>query len=503
MGFCSGIKYVIISTRSPQMKFDSILKHKGTALVILAYLVLLGVFLALKWSYPSFYPLKEYRDTASYAATAEKPLTSLAFWAGERAFTLPLLYKLVGVNSQNIKTQAAMVVVANWQAWISILSWAALGLAIAQRMRQRWLGAAAFGLVLAFSLVYDISKWDRMMLSESLSFSLLALLLAGWMWMLELTANHHRSAKAYALLAGVGVTSVLYSFTRESNLYFVVIAAAVFAAAALLGRFKLSRFFTLAYLGMAVVLFLAQNASINAGNRWQVFIYDHLAYRIIPNPVALAYFVQAGLPVSDQLLQIPTMRGYVYQALLFTDPAMEPVRQWTDAHGKATYFGYLVAHLNISLRQPLSYAAQLLNGTMAYGDPDTVKLFPKFPASLRAITNGLFPILSRRFAALAYVILVALTAWALLRGWGRGPWWVAAVILISMYPLMLVVWHGDPMEIERHALQIAIQFRLVLWLILLLALDHGFTQLAGRFSRRSNRLAPAMVSAPGQEEQQS
>jgi hypothetical protein len=453
------------------MKLNSLRKHAPTALAALAYLALLAVFLALKFSYPTFYPVRDFRDTASYAAAAELPLTSLQFWAGERPFTLPLLFKLMGVNSQNYKTLPSMTAVAAAQAWISVLGWAILGLTIARRLRRRWLGPLAFGLVLAFSLVYDISKWDRMMLSESLSFSFLALLLAGWMWLLELPAEGRKSLKSYLLVAAVVVISVLYSFTRDSNPYFVLIGAAVFAAAALFRRFKLSRFFTLLYLGAAILLLFAQNASINTGNRWQVFIYDHLAYRIIPNPAALDYFARAGLPVTDQLLQIPTLRGYVYQALLMQDPAMEPVRQWVNAYGKQTYAGYLLANLRTTLRAPLIRADVLLNGTLQYGDPDHTQLFPAFPASLRGLTNVLFPILPLPYYAAAYVVLFTLLGWAVLRGWASSAWWVAGAILVSMYPLMFLNWHGDPMEIERHALQAAIQFRLVFWLLLLLALD--------------------------------
>jgi len=137
-------------------------------LIILLYLVFLGAFLSFKWSYHSFYPIKGYRDTTSYTGTADKPLTSLEFWAGERPFTLPLLFKLLGVNSQNYNNQPAMAAVAESQTWISILCWTVLGLSIARPIRNRWLGAIAFGLVLAFSLVYDISKWDLILLSESL-----------------------------------------------------------------------------------------------------------------------------------------------------------------------------------------------------------------------------------------------------------------------------------------------------------------------------------------------
>ena len=54
-------------------------------------------------------------------------------------------------------------------------------------------------------------------------------------------------------------------------------------------------------------------------------------------------------------------------------------------------------------------------------------------------------------------------------------WLVLSALLLNLYPLMFMVWHGDPMEIPRHAVQIGIQFRLAGWIAVLLFLDHLFT----------------------------
>jgi ABC-type Fe3+ transport system permease subunit len=46
----------------------------------------------------------------------------------------------------------------------------------------------------------------------------------------------------------------------------------------------------------------------------------------------------------------------------------------------------------------------------------------------------------------------------------RSLWIVILALVASIYPLMFIVWHGNPQEIERHALQIAVQLRLAGWL---------------------------------------
>ncbi len=439
----------------------------------LAALVLLftAAFLVIKLSTPAFDQAQYFRDTASYVKMAEVPLISAYFWAGERPFTLPLFYKLIGINSQNYQDPAAMSIVANWQTWISILSWALLALALAWSMRSRYTAVLAFGFCLAFASIYEIAKWDVLLLSESFSFSLFALLLAGWLLLLKLYSAPSSRIARLACLSGSILVAILYTFVRDSNVYFVVMAAVLFAAGALAFKaLKSMRRAALAYLACSLVLLAAQNVSISQGNRWQIFIYDHLAYRIIPDPQALAYFESHGLPVSDQLLKIPKMRGAVYQDLMLHSPEMEAVRQWTNAHGKATYFGYLLSQPLETLLAPLKDAKELLDGTgMDYRLP--LVEGSAVPRILRGL-NRLLLLKAPAWAyAVAWLALLAASVLGFVYDRRGAGWLVAAVLLLSMVPLMFLVWHGNPMEIPRHADQVAIQFRLAGWLLPILGLD--------------------------------
>jgi hypothetical protein len=59
------------------------------------------LFVKLKLLYPSFSGERVFRDTSTYVTSSEKSLIDPQFWVGERSFSLPLLYKLLGVNPQN------------------------------------------------------------------------------------------------------------------------------------------------------------------------------------------------------------------------------------------------------------------------------------------------------------------------------------------------------------------------------------------------------------------
>ncbi len=80
--------------------------------------------------------------------------------------------------------------------------------------------------------------------------------------------------------------------------------------------------------------------------------------------------------------------------------------------------------------------------------------------------NGLIMLL-----VVAWLALLGASVFGFIYDRQRPAWLAAAVLLISMYPLMFLVWHGNPMEIPRYADQIAVQFRLAGWMILALGLD--------------------------------
>jgi len=268
-------------------------------------------------------------------------------------------------------------------------------------------------------------------------------------------------------LAGMVLVSLLYAFTRDSNLYFLLICAAVFILALLVRKIDRAAWFYVAAVALLAVL---NTASLSGGNRWQIFIYDHLAARILPDPAATAFFANAGLPVSPELRQITGMVGYEYHDLLINSPAMQPVRDWVNLKGKTVYLQYLLSRPIQTLLEPIQQFNRLVNGS------NQVYLYPRFlplsiPERVTWITSLFY---SHSIWMLAGLFLLGASAsWFYWTGpLSRSP--LALVIfalLISIYPMMFIIWHGEPLEIERHAVQIGIQIRLAGWLALPLLLD--------------------------------
>jgi hypothetical protein len=435
-------------------------QNGGKYLLLVSCLVVFAVFLEIKLSYAKFESEITFRDTYAYVKTAELPLSSISFWAAERSFTLPLFYKLLSVNTTNFEFPDTMNKIALAQTILSIFSWVLLGVALALSLRHRWLGLLSFTLVLFFSLNMEVSLWDHLLLSESISFSFMAMLIAAWIGWVNLSYSNLRRRWIWAYTFTMIAISFLYSFTRDSNQYFVLLGSAVFAVGYWLKKINNQfRYPILVYIAACLGLFIIQNWSINQGNRWQVLIYDQLAMRILNDPQATQFFKDAGLPVSDELMKITGMRGYDYQNLLKFDPSMSSVREWIDTQGKAVYIRYLLSHPVDSILRPLKQIHQLLNGSnLKYREPE----YSASPMSKQAIalTNGFYP--HQRIILVLILILILLGQvfyWVQKRP-QQPTWLVVTILLISLYPMMFIIWHGNPMEIERHAAQIGIQFRL-------------------------------------------
>jgi hypothetical protein len=87
------------------------------------------------------------------------------------------------------------------------------------------------------------------------------------------------------------------------------------------------------------------------------------------------------------------------------------------------------------------------------------------------------------------------TAWVIGAGaWRSSPLWaVPLTMILLVYPHAFLVWHGDAMELGRHAVQAGIQFHLGLWLLGLLALDYYLTS-SGRSHRSLSGVSPSGIS---------
>ena len=435
-----------------------------TLLVIIGlYLLAFLIFVKLKFLYPSFTGERVFRDTFSYVVAAEKPLSSTEFWIGERSFTLPLMFKLLGVSTQNYQTNIVMSHVMRFQTWFSIVCWAFLGLTLGISLRKRWLGICAFGIILLFSLSLEISLWDSLLLSESISLSLFACLVGLWILLEIFSPAILRSAIGWLLFLLMVIVTLLYTFTRDTNLYFVIICGPLFALLAWLKKKdKIQRIFYSVYAVIVIAIFVFQSFSVSSGNRWQVLIYDHLALRLLKDEKAIKYLETKGLPIDEALMSVTEMTPPEYQKYFLTSDDMEAVRNWVNSKGKNIYLQYLLLRPSLSLLEPVYKSSKLLNGSSVEYRREKQPIRP-IPEVITRISKVFYP-RSPFILGFMLVICIAGAAFWLSSSEKKSVWFIIMALIVSIYPLMFIVWHGNPQEIERHALQIAVQLRLAGWM---------------------------------------
>jgi hypothetical protein len=348
------------------------------------------------------------------------------FYTGVRGWTVPLVYKLVPGDWPRVLVQLGL----------SIACWTVLAAVVAIGIRRPSLRPFAFVAVLLFSLSFEVVAWDSILLSESLSLSLGAALVAAWLTLVD--------RQGRAALVVVLCLTLLWVGTRDTNAYVVLFAVPLVAAWAALRRE--SRRPAIAAAVCTALAGLAGALSADAGERWLAPLDDSIRYHVLADAEITRWFVDRGMPAAA------------------SDPEFGP---WVLEEGRSTYAEYLVSHPVRTLAEPfrdLGRLEELLAPDLRRYPEDVRVTLPQPVATL------LYP--STALTLFFSLVVVASAAWMAGRRGGFLPVWSipAALALVAM-PHTILVWHGSGMEFGRHALVGAVALRLAALLLALFVLD--------------------------------
>jgi hypothetical protein len=417
-----------------------------TAIHPVLYLVLFLAYAVLRiTNFDALQEVRSFPDTPVYTKLASRSFFDLIFWGGPRPWTTPLVFKLLGNDPPSI---------AVFQLTFSIVSWGLLALCVARAVQFFWLKAVAFGFILLFSLSAEVAMWDGVLLPDSISLSFMALLIAGWLWVLE----SWRWYKAALIV----LVALFWSFIQDTNAWVVLMVAGGLMIGVAAGRIQ--RRYVLMAMAFAIV-FAANDYSANRARRWVVAFMNNVGLRILPISERTEYFAQAGMPVTPALMGRAGKKAWSDNWTFFKDPELEEFRQWLYTRGKLTYVRFLLSHPAMTIQEPLRQPELLLSAELRNYAP-----------------AGFAPIIDGALAEIVYVkkwallcIWAAAIAFGLalgLRIWRDYPPFVVPLALILLaYPHGVLVWHADPNEIARHAFRAGVHFRLGLWLLVLFAAD--------------------------------
>jgi hypothetical protein len=427
---------------------------------VLAAVVFVGLRLA------AFLPssTRAFPDSGTYLHVAAQPLLSWDFVAGWRAFTPPLLYKLLP-DSDAARSAGQLA--------ISIVCWLALAAVVAWCVRRRGLRPVAFSLVLLFSLSVWITQWDRLILSESLAVSLTAAVLAAWLALV-------RAPSGWTIAAVLG-TTLPWAFARDTDAYLALLAVPFVLGWAWRPGRRRGRIL----LAVGLVAIFATNALSttrpNGGSlRWEIPLFDVITTRVLTSKSELRYFREHGMPVSPPVRALATKtpdgNAVLHSSERSKDPRLRSLRRWVHAHGRETLATFLITHPYRALAPVVRARETLLATDPPRPHAPTVTPLAEYRAA------GTNPLLPARLDAVVYphavetvlvwlVLVIGAGACSVRRGAVTRMWLVPAVALLLQFPHAALVWNADSGDIARHGLIVGVMTRLSLLVLSIFLID--------------------------------
>jgi hypothetical protein len=407
-----------------------------------AWAALALAFLAVSYLLHDPALLMTYPDSKEYRLISRMPISDIGFWYAIRPPVLPLFLKLSPNNYEIISLQL----------WIYVACALALAAAVARWMQRPRMKLVAAAVTLIFTLVPHHFLWYRSISTESLSFSLLYLLLA-----LATVLFHPPRRKVWQLVAWSGwlIAAALFVFTRDANGYLLVFLCAAAVVAAALARQRHALLQSAAALSLALILTTISGHQSTAGGRWKWPFVNLLGQRVLWRPDRVAFFADHGMPVNPRVMCFAGRWGQDCH------DDLGGFGSWLDSDHKGLWARYLLSHPLENLAAPfLRYRYTILASD---GHKGMFFYFHK-PADWYYWFGRIW-----FESGLILLLLSLLFAAAVWRNW--RPLLPALTLLLPVPPMLLFVYHADAAETMRHSVIPAALLRLALILGILIAYD--------------------------------
>jgi hypothetical protein len=411
-----------------------------------------------------------YNDTSAYLQVSSLSLKNISFWAGDYPFTLPLFYKTVGYNLENYFNQTRMNQVAYIQFLFSIFSWSLLAIVISLTIKDKLAKIFSCAVILMIGASIDISSWDKAMLSESISTSLLVIFLAtiifsGIVW------EKKRKYPAWKQILFLGIlllVGIIYSFARDTNSFFILFLGGAMVVGIFIPAIRRHPLFIsyIAILAGFISIFILQTISVNNGKR-ETRGLIHVVYdRVIQSEDYLNYYIQQGMPYNEKVVAIALIQSHVETIKAERDPELKPFFTWMEHHGEIIAVKFLLSHPSYVLFAPMQDFWEIVNsGSSGY------RKINAFPNTRINILTTIFYTKTKQWLFLPLILFLFEIVILWRKREGRIIWYLALALFLSTFPLALLVWHSDSYEIMRHSLQIAVNLHLSAWIVIILLFD--------------------------------
>jgi len=388
-------------------------------------------------------------DSIDYVRPATFGLFNLEFWTAARPWGISLFYTLTGDS---------LVKINILQVAFSSISWLALAWIFIQSLRSQWVKTGGFVLILGLSLVPITQLWNHVVWSESIAISLMILTFGLWISLLQ----RWHWFKFLALFFALGV----WFHARETNAY---LGLGIALGLLLIGLFKRrQRFYWLISL-FFVGFFILNNAvsEMQLLPRWAYPLVNVILQRILPEPEYVRFFTDHGMPITPELLALSGEYAFSNWFAVFNHEEFRKFERWLFASGRGTYIRFLMTHIFYTFLRPLQDIETILTPILISYSSE--RYSPSLPDLINEI---LYPV--RWFWGYLWISLAGAGAFIstkIIIKKTSGVFWGVCAFFVLTFPHFLLVWHGDAMEVPRHAVQANIQFHLGILLIFLFIAD--------------------------------
>jgi hypothetical protein len=419
-------------------------RHHEALLVVLVW----GAFGWFVLGQATVSPQLIWQDSNAYIAVAAHPLWSHAFWAGTYPPLVPLLWKVTGSTASFVLAQGVVAVAA----------WGFLALGASRLLATGWRRLAAFAVLLAFATVTPVVLWNRSVLSESVSLSLVAALFG----CLILLARR----PSWPRMAAVVATAVALVSVRDSLIWTVGALGVIAGVYAVVTARRDARAGILsAALAVSLVVTAALASwGVQYSKREVVSVDSVLEVRIFPYPPRVAWFARHGMPEAAAIDNLarharPFHPGQAeVVSIPTTDPTFGPLVVWEQVAGPSTYARWIVSHPTYLISEPLVRPERSMNDANG-----TITLY----AATNRVDSPLTPILWPTWWWLLPMAVAAVATAAVSGAWRCRAWGMVAALSMVGIIEMVVSWNADGQEAARHTIEGFLEVRLGVLILLL------------------------------------
>ncbi|MFZ5909275.1 MAG: hypothetical protein ACOYYU_04600 [Chloroflexota bacterium] len=389
-----------------------------------------------------------FADSEDYLYGAGLPLNDPAFFSERRPWGILLIYKLLG---------RSLVAINLFQVALSAAAWLGLAWTLVYSLQNRWAKVLGYSAILGFSLTPTVQVWNHAVLSESLSISGMVILLALFLRL----AQQWEWRTLFFLALGF----VLWMSVREAHTWLGLLVAGVLLVIGFLRR--TSRVY---WLLMACILaaFFANNRLAAAYRlpRWALPMAEVITMRILPEPEYLDFFARHGMPTPPELLALSGKWAISNNFAIINDLKLRKFSRWLFHDSQKVYVRFLLAHPAYLILSPWENIQRLLAADYFTGIP-IENYLPALPAPVNELLYPIrwfWPYFWVSLATAGFIFVTSLRQ--------RDEKYVLPFLFFLLsIPHLYLTWHGDALDVERHAVLANIQWRLGLALIVILFLD--------------------------------